>query len=926
MQKTHIRIQKAQLHNLKNLSVDIRRDALTVITGVSGSGKSSLVFDTLFVEGQRRYVESISTYVRQFLGRMQKPPVESIKGISPAVAIQQRGRSYNPRSTVGTMTEIYDYLRLLYARIGRTYAPSGALVRRETPNDVLSYIETLADGTKYQIAAPLLKRATLSMADQLRVTLQKGYTRLLSKTDQVLFIEKLEEQHADLDASALALLIDRGITSETLSKTDRDRLSDSIRTAFQEGKGRCFVAHDGTRQYFSTHFEADGIKFMEPSIHIFSFNNVQGACPRCEGFGRVMGCDPSKVVPQPSLSVAEDAIVPWRSPSMRQWLEPLLQEAKALNFPIHRPYQDLSPSERDLLWQGKGSFKGLRRFFDHLEARRHKIQYRVLFARYQGKVRCPECEGSRLRKEASYVRVGDRTIGQLLSLPIDQLVAFFNQLELRSEEKKVGNFLLSELRERLDYLVRVGLGYLTLDRLSATLSGGEYQRIQLATALGRPLVGAMYILDEPTIGLHPRDISQLVSVLEALRDKGNPVIVVEHEEQVIRAADQIIDIGPGAGSYGGTLVFQGTRDELVQAKASVTADYLLGRRSIIPPKQRRKACKHLSLKGLSMHNLKNISIDIPLGVMTVLTGVSGSGKSTLVEQALYPALAYKLDLADGRMPYGYELVDASQEIQSVFLIDQQPMGRSSRSNPVTYIKAYDLIRQLFATTPKARRKDLTPAHFSFNLKGGRCETCAGEGSIQIEMQFLADVTLVCESCKGRRFNPSILDISYKEKCIDEILEMSPVEAIDFFKDQKSICEKLNALLTVGLDYIQLGQSSSSLSGGEAQRLKLASFLLKKSAQHTLFIFDEPTTGLHMQDTHKLLEALQALIDMQNSVLIVEHNLDVIQSADWIIDLGPEAGTAGGTICFEGTPEALRKEKNNHTAHYLRKKLHRLEHV
>ena len=926
--RTHICIHKASLHNLKELSVNIPRHALTVVTGVSGSGKSSLVFDTLFVEGQRRYVESISTYVRQFLGRMQKPPVGWIKGISPAVAIQQKGRSYNPRSTVGTMTEVYDYLRLLYARVGKTYAPeNGKIVKRETPRDVLSYIEQLAVGTRYQVAALLSPKEDLSFVEFLRVTLQKGYTRLLTEKEEVLFIEDIApSSYQQLSSTPLALLIDRGVVEESISQSQKDRLLESIQTAFHEGKGRCFIQYNRERRFFSEHFEHNGLRFMEPSVHMFSFNSPQGACPRCEGFGRTIGMDSSKVIPDPSLSLYEGAIAPWRTTSNKKWLEPLLMNQDLLHFPIHRAYRELSEKEQAVVWNGSGEFQGIHAFFAYISSKKHKIQYRVMASRYQGKVPCPDCKGSRLRKEATYVHIGGKSIGEVLAQPIEELVNFFAQLEFDKGDQKVASFLLSELRDRLNYLLKVGLGYLTLSRLSATLSGGEYQRIQLATALGRPLVGAMYILDEPTIGLHPRDIDQLVSVLEALRDKGNPVIVVEHEERVMRAADQLLDIGPGAGSEGGRLVFQGTYDQLSQSKGSATADYLLGSRSIPIPQRRRPVVHCLRLEGLSMHNLKHMSVDIPLGVMTVLTGVSGSGKSTLVQQALFPALAYELGLSGGLQARGYKLKGEYQRVRSLQLIDQQPMGRSSRSNPVTYIKAYDMIRQLFAQTAQARRKGLTASHFSFNTSGGRCETCAGEGEVRIEMQFLADVQLTCEACEGRRFSPSVLDVSYREKHIDDVLGMSVVEAVDFFKDQALLAEKLEVLLRVGLGYMHLGQPSSALSGGEAQRLKLASFLLKKSEQHTLFIFDEPTTGLHMQDTQLLLGALQALVEMGHSVLVVEHNLDVIKCADWVIDLGPEAGDQGGELCFEGTPELLCQQKNNHTAHYLKEKMHNLPHA
>ena len=921
--KTHIRIHKATLHNLKSISVDIPRQALSVVTGVSGSGKSSLVFDTLFAEGQRRYVESLSTYARQFLGRMQKPPVEWIKGISPAVAIQQRSRSRNPRSTVGTMTEIYDYLRLLYARIGRTYSPiSDKIVKQDSATDVLTYLQELKAGSKYQLAAPFFSKESLPLADQLRIALQKGYTRLLIGTD-VHFIEDISpEQYAELQRGPLALLVDRGLVPTTMTKAARERFISSVETALTEGQGRCFLQYNEKQHYFSAHFEQDGQRFLEPSIHLFSFNNPQGACSTCEGFGEIMGIDPKKVVPDPRLSVYEGAIAPWRGQTMKAWLQPLLTGNTLPNFPIHRSYNELSESEKELLWRGKDSFKGLDSFFDHLQSKKHKIQYRIMYARYRGKTQCPDCEGCRLRKEATYVRVGKCHIGELLMMSIEKLAEFFDKLCVSESEQRIASFLLTEIRARLGYLIRVGLGYLTLSRRSGTLSGGEYQRIQLATALGRPLVGAMYILDEPSIGLHPRDVDNLIEVLKALRDAGNPVIVVEHEERVMQAADELLDIGPGAGQQGGRIVFQGSHHLLPQAKHSYTAEYLRGDRSISVPKHRRRAEKYLRLGPLDMHNLKNITFELPLGVLSVLTGVSGSGKSTVVREALCPALAYELGLREGTPPRGYSLSGDYKYVRLLQFVDQQPIGRSSRSNPATYLKAYDIIRQLFSQTNQAKRRQITASHFSFNVAGGRCEACTGEGKITIEMQFMADLQLPCEVCEGRRFGPEVLNISYNGKSIDQVLEMSAEEALDFFAGHQALCERLQALISVGLNYIHLGQSSSSLSGGEAQRIKLAAFLLKKAGPqpHTLFVFDEPTTGLHLHDIQKLMYAIQALVNMGHSVLIVEHNLEVIKCADWIIDLGPEAGEKGGKICFQGSPEELCKEKDSHTAYYLREKI------
>lgn len=911
-------IKGARVNNLKNLSVAIPRNKLVVITGLSGSGKSSLAFDTLFAEGQRKYVESLSSYARQFLGRMEKPEVDYIKGVAPAISIEQRVNTRNPRSTIGTTTEIYDYLKLLFARIGKTISPiSGVEVKKDTVTDVVDFIMNHAEGTKLLISCELKMKDNRTFEQELNVLKSKGYTRLMSG-EEVLFIDDILEKSPKIKQPEM--LIDR-----TVVKHDEEtqfRLSDSVQTAFFEGEGKCTVRIlGGETRTFSDLFEADGMRFEEPTINFFTFNNPYGACRRCEGFGRVLGIDPDMVIPDRNMSVYEGAIVPWRTDTMYEWVQPLIKHAMDWDFPIHRSISELTEKEYNLLWDGKKEFLGLNAFFDHLEAKSHKIQYRVMLSRYRGKTTCPDCKGTKLRKDASYVKVGGKSITDLVLMPVDKLSVFMQEMSLSHYEEKVAGRILKEIQNRLQYLQKVGLGYLTLNRLTSTLSGGEFQRIKLATSLGSALVGSMYILDEPSIGLHPRDTDRLIEVLKTLRDLGNTVIVVEHEEKVMEAADQIIDIGPNAGIHGGELVFQGHRSEMNGQDRSYTAKYLQGLESIPTPTRRRGFNQKIIIKGAREHNLKNLTVEIPLGVMTVVTGVSGSGKSTLIRKILYPSLGKMLGVT-GEATGKFDGLDGDyKKVTQIEMVDQNPIGKSSRSNPVTYVKAYDGIRQLYADQTLSKKNGFKPAHFSFNVDGGRCENCEGEGTVKIEMQFMADLNLTCEVCKGKRFKKEILEVTVNNLNIAEVLDLSVEEAIGFFAKQNPIKSKLQPLLDVGLGYVKLGQSSNTLSGGEAQRVKLASFLGKNSPAgkdgHILFIFDEPTTGLHFHDIKKLLDAMNGLIDQGNSVLIIEHNTEVIKNADWVIDLGPEGGDGGGTICFTGTPEAMVKIKGNHTADYLK---------
>lgn len=927
--KTHIIIKGARVHNLKNLDVAIPRNKMVVITGLSGSGKSSLAFDTLFAEGQRMYVESLNSYARQFLGRMEKPAVDYIKGVSPAIAIEQKVSTKNPRSTVGTTTEIYDYLKLLFARIGKTFSPiSGKEVKKDSVSDVVDFINQ-HEGKRVLILAPLVLPDQRTLEEECNLLIQKGYTRL-KVLDEVFALEDLVSDSETIkqlskNPQNVFILIDR-VVSKPNDEETQFRLGDSIQTAFFEGHGACLVEIvDTDKREFSDKFELDGLQFEEPSLNLFSFNNPYGACKNCEGYGKVLGLDKNLVFPDHDLSVYEGAIAPWRSERMSEWLNPLIRNGIHFDFPIHRAYKDLTDKEKDLLWKGNKYFAGLNQFFDHLEKETYKIQYRVLLSRYRGKTDCPECKGSRLRGDAAYVKIGGKSIIDLVLMPITKVKVFFEKLSLTAHEQQLAKRILIEINNRLDYMDKVGLGYLTLNRLSSTLSGGEFQRIKLATSLGSALVGSMYILDEPSIGLHPKDTQRLVSVLQLLKKMGNTVIIVEHEEEVMRAADQIIDIGPEAGRNGGNLIFQGTLKEAIEAKnvTSHTINFLTGKDEVALPTIRRKPLAHIEIKGASENNLKNVDVKIPLGVLTVITGVSGSGKSTLIRKILYPAMLRHLQLGTEETGRFKELTGSLQKIQHVEMVDQQPIGKSSRSNPITYIKAYDAIRALFADQAQAKNRGYKPAHFSFNVEGGRCETCQGEGEITIEMQFMADIRLTCESCQGHRFKQEILDVTFHEKHIAEILDMTVEESVEFFKEfQPRIAEKIEPLMQVGLGYVKLGQSSNSLSGGEAQRVKLASFLGKGNTNKgkTLFIFDEPTTGLHFHDIKKLLKALNDLVEQGDSVVIIEHNMEVIKCADHIIDLGPEGGENGGNLCFEGTPEEMVKLKNNPTATYLKEKI------
>jgi len=919
--KKFIIIKGARVNNLKNLDVAIPRGQLVVITGLSGSGKSSLAFDTLFAEGQRKYVESLSSYARQFLGRMEKPEVDYIKGVAPAIAIEQKVSSRNPRSTVGTTTEIYDYMKLLFARIGITYSPvSGKAVRKDSVTDVVDFMLHHEEGEKLIISAPMNIKKGRTVEEELKILLSKGYTRILLDGETA-FIEDLLQTKVT-KKHAFEILIDRAVVKN--DEENQFRLADSVQTAFFEGEGRCKVNIVGkeTRE-FSDIFELDGIRFEEPTINLFSFNNPYGACRRCEGFGKILGIDPEMVIPDPNLSVYEGAIAPWRGETMQKWNEPLVKNGIRFDFPIHRAVNELTEAEYELLWTGNEYFDGLNEFFKHLESKTHKIQYRVMLSRYRGRTVCPDCRGTRLRKDAGYVKINGASLTDLVLKPVDQLSGFFQNLQLTDHQQAVAKRILSEITNRLSYLEKVGLGYLSLNRLTNTLSGGEFQRIKLATSLGSALVGSMYILDEPSIGLHPRDTDRLIEVLLSLKKLGNSVIVVEHEEKVMEAADQIIDIGPAAGVHGGELVYQGRIDQMNGQTDSYTAKYLRGDEKIELPTRRRKWNQSLTIEKARENNLRNINVEIPLGVMTVVTGVSGSGKSTLVKKILYPAIGKMLGVTGEATGKHDKISGDYKRIDQIEFVDQNPIGKSSRSNPVTYVKAYDAIRQLFSELPQSKNNGFKPAHFSFNVDGGRCEVCEGEGTVKIEMQFMADLNLECENCKGKRFKKEILEVKYKEKDISEILDLTVEEAIEFFDDKAGIVNKIKPLFDVGLGYVKLGQSSSSLSGGEAQRVKLASFLGKGGnikKDHVMFIFDEPTTGLHFHDIKKLLDALNALVNDGNSVLIIEHNMEIVKNADWIIDLGPEGGENGGNLCFAGLPEDMVKLAENHTARYLKEKL------
>ncbi len=918
-----IYIKGARVHNLKNIEVEIPHEKLVVVTGLSGSGKSTLAFDTIFAEGQRRYVESLSAYARQFLGKISKPDVDIITGIAPAIAIEQKVNTRNPRSTVGTTTEIYDYLKLLYARIGHTFSPvSGQEVRCYSVDDVAAYIQQQGEGGRVVIAAPLTLGRGQGIIEKLTLLLSDGLMRVWTKGETRLIEDILPQVDEKTRAEEILVVIDRArIAADDDTQT---RMRDSVARAFSYGEGICTVITDKGATEFSSRFEADGIQFEHPSEHLFSFNNPLGACPRCEGYGKVIGIDEDLVIPDKSKTIYEDAVACWRGETMRKWKEQLVENAYKFDFPIHTPFHELTQEQKRMLWRGNEYFHGLDDFFAYIDSERRKIQFRVMKARYTGKTTCPECGGSRLRREALYVKVGGKTVADLVVMPVDELIAFFAGLELDGHDPKTAARILVEIRNRLQYLADVGLGYLTLDRLSSTLSGGESQRINLSTSLGSNLTGSLYILDEPSIGLHPRDTNRLIKVLQQLRDLGNTVIVVEHEEEVIRAADYIVDIGPKAGYNGGEVVFSGTLPQLLKSRKSLTADYLTGRRAIAPPATERGWSNSILIQGARENNLRNIDVRIPLGVMTCITGVSGSGKSSLAKGILYPALR-RLLFDTGVKPGDFDGIGGDvQLLRSVEMIDQNPIGKSSRSNPVTYIKAYDEIRKLFADQPYAQHTGLGASSFSFNIAGGRCEECQGEGVIKVSMQFMADVELVCEACGGKRFRDEILEVKYRGKSIYDVLEMTVDDAIAFFGEDKKdptckrIVERLKPLQDVGLGYIRLGQSSSTLSGGESQRVKLASFLTKDSAQGgVMFIFDEPTTGLHFHDINKLLAAFNALIERGHTIVIVEHNMDVIKCADWVVDLGPEAGTGGGRVVFEGTPRNLEQCPASYTGKYLR---------
>ena len=918
MKTEEILIKGAKLHNLKDITVGIPRNKLVVITGLSGSGKSSLAFDTLYAEGQRRYVESLSSYARQFLGKLDKPKVDNIVGIAPAIAIQQKVNTSNPRSTVGTSTEVYDYLKLLFARIGKTYSPiSGQEVKKHTVTDVVDAVMRYPEGTKLLLLAPVNIPKDRTVDQVLKLLLQQGYARILHKEE----IIRLEEDNLPKNLGNFQLVVDRVIVRH--DEDFQHRLADAVDTAFFEGKGECYIQEidGGVQTHVSNRLGLDGLTFLAPNVHLFSFNNPYGACPKCDGYGDTIGLDEELIIPNTGLSVYEKAIYPWRGETMGSYLDQLVNNAYKFDFPIHKPWFELTDKQKQLVWDGNKYFTGLTDFFKELEDKSYKIQNRVLLARYRGKTRCHECHGKRLRKEANYVKIAGKSISDLVELPIEELQVFFKELKLTDYEQEVAKRLLLEINNRLQFLTDVGLGYLTLNRKSNTLSGGESQRINLATSLGSSLVGSMYILDEPSIGLHPRDTERLIGVLKSLRDLGNTVIVVEHDEDIMKAADYIIDIGPEAGTHGGEVVAAGTYEELLKAN-TLTGKYLSGRLAIEVPKKRRTSPQHITLVGCRENNLKNIDVTFPLDMLTVVTGVSGSGKSTLVKKLLYPAIQKELDLGGEKIGQFTKIEGKYKHLQSVEFVDQNPIGKSSRSNPITYIKAYDDIRALFANQKLAKMRNFQSKHFSFNVDGGRCEVCKGEGEVTIEMQFMADVHLTCEACGGKRFKKEVLEVMYEGKNIDDLLNTTIDDAVAFFQKHKQtkIAEKLKPLQDVGLGYVTLGQSSSTLSGGEAQRIKLASFLSKSdSKEKVLFIFDEPTTGLHFHDIRKLLDSLQALIEKGHSVIIIEHNTEMIKSADYVIDLGLEGGAKGGNLVATGTPEEIAKNKQSYTGKYLKLK-------
>ncbi len=918
--KQHILIKGAKLHNLKNIDVAIPRHKLVVITGLSGSGKSSLAFDTLYAEGQRRYVESLSSYARQFLGRLNKPNVDYIKGIAPAIAIEQKVNSTNPRSTVGTTTEIYDYLKLVFARIGKTYSPtSNNVVKKDTTSDVINYVKTLEIGEKLLLLAPIILEEGRTIENKLQALQHQGYARI-KIGDRVERIEQIE--NFKKLPKAISLVVDRIIVKD--EDDFYNRLADAIEMAFFEGNGRCQIEklENSDSREFSNSFELDGQKFLEPNTHLFSFNNPYGACPKCEGYGDVIGIDETLVIPNTSLSIYENAVFPWRGESMKYYRDQLVNNSHKFDFPIHKPYFEFEQNHQHLLWTGNTHFTGLNSFFEDLESKAYKVQNRVMLSRYRGKTKCGNCHGKRLREEANFVKVGAASITDLVEMSLKDLKTFFNDLTLDSKEQEIAKRLLKEIHNRLDFLTNVGLDYLTLNRKSNTLSGGESQRINLATSLGSSLVGSMYILDEPSIGLHSKDTERLVNVLNALRDLGNTVIVVEHDEAIMAAADYIIDIGPEAGTFGGEVMASGTYKSLLKSN-TLTAQYLNGSLEIEVPKKRRTSKYHITIKGAREHNLKNIDVTFPLNMLTVVTGVSGSGKSTLVKRIVYPALLKSIG-GYGEKAGEFTSIEGNfSTVKFIEFVDQNPIGRSSRSNPVTYIKAYDDIRALFSKQKLSVLRNYQPKHFSFNVDGGRCDTCKGEGNVTIEMQFMADVQLECDDCNGKRFKKQVLEIKFHDKTIDDVLNMTIDDAIAFFETHNvtKIKTKLQPLQDVGLGYVTLGQSSSTLSGGEAQRIKLASFLGKGSKAETgLFIFDEPTTGLHFHDIKKLLKSFNALIDKGHSIVVVEHNLDLIKCADHVIDLGPEGGANGGYILAEGTPESVAKSKTSSTGHFLKSKL------